>query len=164
MASFLVLAPQHGNGQRKEEGTVFIRDAFAFLAFILPFIWLLFHRLWFEAALVFLAAAAISVVGNYSGQDGIAALIGLLLSLLVALEANNWRAAALRRRGYEEIGIVDADNAADAETAWFHQQPSRSVTAPAPTQPASPAAQAPITARPAPSGGMLGLVSHRGEG
>jgi len=163
MASFLVLAPRHENGQPHEEKTVFIRDGFTFLAFILPFVWLLFYRLWFEAALVFLAAAVISAAGSYSGHDGVAAMVGLLLSLLVGLEANNWRAAALKRRGYEETGVVDAENAGDAETIWFHgSRPDRSVTAPAPALSALRPAASPVAPRPA-LGGMLGLVSHRGE-
>ncbi len=163
MASFLVLAPRLENGQRDEDRTVFIRDGFAFVALIVPFLWLLVHRLWFEAALILAAAVIISLIGDYTGHDDMAAFIAMLLSLLVGLEANGWRAAALERRGYEQLGIVDADNAADAETIWFLRP---KVTRPAP--PAGPASVKPeaavLPAAPkALLGGMVGLVSHRGE-
>ncbi|MEK1887071.1 MAG: DUF2628 domain-containing protein [Phyllobacterium sp.] len=163
MASFLVLAPRPENGERDEDKTVFIRDGFVFLAFVLPFVWLLFHRLWFEAILVLAAGVAISAVGSFTGQDGAAALIGILVSILVGLEANSWRAAALERRGFRLAGVVDAHNAADAETIWFlGTERFRPVASR--VSPNRPPDAAPSVAAPRPVlGGMVGLVSHRGE-
>ncbi len=164
MASYLVLTPRPDNGGSNEDKTVFIRDGFAFLALLLPFVWLLFHKLWFEAAMVLAAGVAFSAVGSYTGHDGAAGLIGLLVSLLVGLEANHWRAAALERRGFELAGVVDADNASDAETIWFlgteRFRPVLPAKNPVPTSDTPSFAAMP---RPAPLGGMVGLVSHRGE-
>jgi hypothetical protein len=163
MASFLVLAPRSQNGRRDDDSTVFIRDGFAVLAFILPVPWLLVHRLWFEAALVLGLTIAISVVGDFTGHDDMAAFVTAVLSLLVGFEANNWRAAAVERRGYEQIAVVDARNADDAETTWFlgpNFAPGVTPSTPASLRsdtPSLPAAHKPAL------GGMVGLVSHRGE-
>jgi hypothetical protein len=163
MASFLVLAPRSQNGQRDDDSTIFIRDGFAILALILPVPWLLVHRLWFEAALVMGLTIVISVAGNFTGHDDMAAFATALFSLFVGFEANNWRAAALERRGFEEVGIVDSDNAADAETAWFlgpNFAPGLRQQAPVDPKvemPSPPAGPKPVL------GGMVGLVSHRGD-
>ncbi len=167
MASFLVLAPRSQNGERDNDSTVFIRDGFAALAFILPVPWLLVHRLWFEAALVLGATIAISMVGTFTGHEDMAALVTALLSLLVGFEANAWRAAALERRGFEQLAVVDARNAGDAETAWFLGPNFAPTAKPAMSSgvksdgPLLPATQRPAF-QPA-IGGMVGLVSHRGE-
>ncbi len=165
MASFLVLAPRSQNGQRDDDRTVFIRDGFAVLAFILPVPWLLVHRLWFEAVLVLGLTIVISVVGDSTGHDDMAAFVTVLLSLLVGFEANNWRAAALERRGCEQIAVVDARNADDAETIWFLGPNIAAVALP--STPASLISDMPpslpAAARKQALGGMVGLVSHRGE-
>ena len=41
--------------QTRRSGAVLVRDGFSFLAFLLPPLWLLWHRLWIEAALAFAA-------------------------------------------------------------------------------------------------------------
>lgn len=163
MASFLVLAPRPQNGQRDDDSTVFIRDGFAFLAFVLPVPWLLVHRLWFEAALVMGLTVVISAVGNSTGHDNMAAFATALLSLLVGFEANNWRASRLERRGFEQIGIVDSDSAADAETAWFLGP--KFAPAMMRQEAAGPkVVMPPLRGGPNPVlGSMVGLVSHRGD-
>ena len=160
MASFIVLAPEL-DGQRDDDKTVFVRDGFVLFAFILTVPWLLVQRLWFEAAVIFGSMVVISGVGTYTGHEDMAGFITVLLSLLVGFEGNNWRIAALERRGFRVLGVVDARNADDAETAWFLGEnfvslPEVSVSA----RPAVPFLQ--VTHKPAPSG-MVGLVSHRGE-
>ncbi len=161
MASFIVLAPQL-DGERDDEKTVFIRDGFAFFAFIFTVPWLLVQRLWFEAAIVFGVMVVISGVGSYTGHGNMAGFVTALVSLLVGLEGNNWRIAALERRGFEQLGVVDAHNADDAEAAWFLGP--RFVLS-AQTAPVSVKADARMLSsghKPA-LGGMVGLVSHRGE-
>ena len=143
----------------------FIRDGFAFFAFICTVPWLLVQRLWFEAALVFGVTVVISGVGNIPATTIWPAFVTALLSLLVGFEGNNWRVAALERRGFEQLGVVDAHNADDAETAWFlgpnfvpsAQTAAGRLVAKADTPLLS---RRPTSRR---SAGMVGLVSHRGE-
>ncbi|RCW84419.1 DUF2628 domain-containing protein [Phyllobacterium bourgognense] len=160
MASFIVLAPEL-DGQRDDDKTVFVRDGFALLAFILTVPWLLVQRLWFEAAAVFGLMVVISGVGTYTGHEDMAGFITALLSLLVGFEGNNWRIAALERRGFSELGVVNARNADDAETAWFlGENFVSSPEVPVRAHPAVPSLQ--VAHKPVLSG-MVGLVSHRGE-
>jgi hypothetical protein len=163
MTSYIVLVPPLQDNQRQDDKTVFIRDGFALIAFFLPVPWLLFNRLWFEAALVFAAVAAISIVGSYTGHGSLAEIVAALLALLVAFEANNWRIRALERRGFDQTAIIDARSAADAETVYFHGEAF--VADPEPVLPAIDLAvpsPAPAPGKPV-AGGMLGLVGYRGE-
>lgn len=161
MASFVVLTPQLRNGQRDEDRTVFIRDGFAWLGFIFPVPWLLLQRLWFEAALVFVATIIISLIGNYTEHAGLAAVITALLSLFVGLEARRWRYAKLERNGFEQRAVVDAATAGDAEIAYFH---GADFVAEPLSEPAPKADLLTHRASTTPAlGGMVGLVSHRGE-
>jgi len=159
MASFFVLTPRLRNGHEDHDNTVFVRDGFAWLAFILPIPWLLLQRLWFEAALVLAATVALSIVGAATGHSDMAGVVTALLSLLVGLEGNNWRAAKLERNGFEQGAVVTADQAIDAETAYFYRNDlaAKPISAPQPTVLSPSIGQKPL------AGGMVGLVSHRGE-
>ncbi|GGA90471.1 hypothetical protein GCM10011491_18000 [Brucella endophytica] len=153
MASYVVMEPPAETGKDTAERTVFVRDGFSFLALIMPVIWLLFYRLWFEAGLVLAAAVALGVAGEYWGAPGTATILTLLISILVALEGNNWRLSALRRKGYAEKGVIEADDRAEAEIRYF----SNGATAPATRKKrASRSASTQPDAR-------LGLVGFSGE-
>lgn len=159
MASFVIMEPPAKAGRNAAEGTLFVRDGFSLLAFFMPFLWLLFHRLWFEAVLVVAAAVALGLAGDYWNLAGTAAVLSLLVSALVGLEGNNWRIAALRRRGYAEKGVIEADSREEAEIRYFAGGASDEAPVAAPaTQAARPAPFAP--SRP---GGTLGLVGYPRE-
>lgn len=159
MATYVIMEPAPAAGARNARDTVFIRDGFAFLAFLVPFLWLLWHRLWIEAALALGAALLLGGLGEYGGMGAVAPLLSILVSIYVGLEGAALRVHALRRRGWREAGVVEADSVEDAETRYFAEQGAREpdmVDRPAPAV----AAQAPL--RPAHSGPALGLFSYPG--
>ena len=96
----------------------FVRDAFSWIAFIVPPLWLLFHRLWGEALIVFLALGVLSLAGEQAGWGLAGSLQTLLVSLYVGLEGQGMRLAALHRRGWREWGAVEARTLFDAETRY----------------------------------------------
>ena len=57
MAVYVVMEPPGASRNDAASGAVLVRDAFSVLAFLLPPLWLLWHRLWIEAALVFALAS-----------------------------------------------------------------------------------------------------------
>jgi hypothetical protein len=115
MASFVVMEPP---GRAAEEKAVIVRDGFHILAFLLPAIWLLVHRLWLETLVVVLAGFVIGLLGAWWGS-GTASLASLMLALFVGLEGSALRLAALRRRGWREWGVVEAGDARDAEIRYL---------------------------------------------
>ena len=106
------------------EDAVFVRDGFAWLAFLFPAIWLLVHRLWWET-LGYLVLVALLFAGlNAAGVTAIAIQVAFAaLNLLVGFEANELRRSALDRRGWTEMGSVVARNAEEAEVRFFADPP-----------------------------------------
>lgn len=118
MATFVVLEPPSGTVDEAAERAAFLRDGFSFPAFIVAPIWLLWHRLWIEALAVIAVMVALSAAAEITGLGFAGSVASLLVSLFVGLEGNGLRAAALRRRGWHEWGVVEADTLDDAETRY----------------------------------------------
>ena len=116
MASYWIMEPP---ASAKPVGEAHIvRDGFSLLGFLIPPFWLLWHRLWFEAAVVFAIGLTLTILGEASGFGLIASALSLLLSLWIGLEGSALRVAALRRRGWREWGVVEASSAAEAEIRY----------------------------------------------
>lgn len=152
MASYVVMEPPAGAADRNRDEAQFIRDGFAFVAFFIPVVWLLWHRLWVEAALVLVATVGFAVLGQVTGFIG-PPLLSLLFSLFFGLEGSALRMMALERRGWRHAGVVEADSSEDAETRYFFGAEDER-----PEDPAWPAVQPGLqSARrdPAPAAGLL---------
>lgn len=99
---------------------VFIRDGFSFWAFLLPPIWMLRYRLGlvlvgYIGAVILLVALLYFLGAPFT----IIVAAGLLLSLLVGIEAATLRRFTLSRRGWNDLGIVVADDLEAAERRFF---------------------------------------------
>lgn len=161
MASFIVMEPPSDGFGTRPEGTRLICDGFSWIAFILPPLWLLWHRLWFAAVLAFVVLGALSFVGEGQGLALAGSLLTLLVSFIVGFEGATLRAAALRRAGWTEWGVVEAENFADAEIRYaFGREPSEPAVEPAEQRPTIVPAANP--ARSVQTGMALGL-SHPGR-
>jgi hypothetical protein len=99
---------------------VFIRDGFSFWAFLLGPLWMLRYRLWLGLlgylAVAISLATALHFLGAPSGVRGAAAL---LLALIIGFEAATLRRFTLSRRGWNDLGIVVADDLEAAERRFF---------------------------------------------
>jgi hypothetical protein len=142
MASYVVMERRAGSGRLAD--TVFVRDEFSFVAFFFPFFWLLWHRLWFAALMIFLASIALALIGEWNASTAFGVtLASLVIGILVAVEGPQWRIGHCRRAGYGDAGTIDAANLEEAEIRWFARA--------APPARAAPAAPA-FTGRPHQSG------------
>ncbi len=119
MATYVVMQPERAGGRIDAEGATFVRDGFALIAFFVPVVWLLWHRLWIEAALAFSLTIGLTALGNVAGFGFAAPMLSLLVSIYAGLEGAALRLAALRRRGWHDFGVVDADSYDDAETRYL---------------------------------------------
>ena len=154
MASYVVMEPP---GRAGSGDAVLLRDGFSWLAFFFSPLWLLWHRLWIEALLAFVVLGLLSALGEAAGFGIAGSMLTLLVSLFVGLEGQGLRLAALRRRGWREIGVVEAQGLADGELRY------------AATLEAEPEPQAPMLvpdaarARPIHTGMALGLRHNPGQ-
>lgn len=117
MASYVVMIPPGGDPQG--ERTRFIRDGFAFIAFVLPVVWFLWHRLWLWAALYALLFIATGYASELAGPGWPVMVVSLCTSIFAALEGPALRVAKLRRLGWTEAAAFDAPDRATAEEMYF---------------------------------------------
>jgi hypothetical protein len=159
MAIYVVMEPPAANTVEAAERAVLIRDGFAFLAFLVPPLWLLWHRLWIEAALAFVAGAGLTALGETAGLGFTSAALSLLVSIYVGLEGPALRINALRRRGWRDRGVVEAANGREAEIRYLaaEEEPEEIVVEVSP--PLAPTG----APRPASTGPALGLLGYPGR-
>jgi hypothetical protein len=128
---------------------VFVRDGFYVWAFLLGPAWMLFRRLWLAAAL-YLAALTLAETGLWALRVSAYAqfAFGLVVALLVGLEAGSLWRWTLDRRGWKNIGVVVGDDLESAERRFFaawvapRAKPAMPPLAPAPAM-GKPASGAP---------------------
>ena len=139
MASYVVMEPPAGG--RGQQEVVLVRDGFYFLAFLLPVLWLLWHRLWLEALAAFAALAALVALAAYGGFGMTTFVLALLVRFYVGMEGAALRLARYRRRGWREWGVVEAETIRDAEIRYLTQAPDEAdepAALPTPFQRAAP--------------------------
>jgi hypothetical protein len=157
MASYVIFEPP---GAPQPERAMFIRDGFHWLAFLVPFFWFLWHRLWLEAGLVFAATVGLSALEEVDGMQGIVPAVSLLAALGLGFEAPALHMAALRRRGWRERGVVEADNRDEAAIRYLAEEDGESPA----SAPYRPAASAPATpSRRSGAAPALGLLDYPGR-
>jgi hypothetical protein len=144
---------------------VFVRDGFSWWAFLLTPLWMLRHRLWLALLIYLLVAAAVDVGLRALGASIFMLVVaGLLISLLVGLEAGTLRRFKLARRHWRNVGVVTGDDLEDAERrffdAWIRQAPARRPAAPSGA--ATSGSATPGVASPAASSGVIGLFPEPG--
>lgn len=157
MAIHVVMEPPAKAGTSASESAVFVRDGFHFFGFIAPLLWLLWHRLWLEAAMTFAATLALAAASEWAGLTFAAPLLPLLISLYVGLEGGALRIATLRRAGWRQWGVIEADSIEDAEMRYLFAAEADDEPTPAAV------AISPATPRPQPAGGALGLLHYPGR-
>ena len=139
---------------------VFVRDGFHFWAFLLAPLWMLRHRMWLELIAYLLLIAGITFgLGALGVGDGAGFLVGVLISLLVGIEASSLRRWKLARRGFASVGLVVGDELEEAERRFFDgwtEEPKR----PAPVVAGLPSAPSPFG--PSPPQDIVGLFPQPG--
>ena len=135
--------PRRGAVAPEAERFVFVRDGFSLWALLLAPLWMLRHRMWLVLVGYIVIAAGLQIgVRVLGGWAPAGAAIGILLGLLVGLEAGTLRRFTLGRRGWQNIGVVSGDDVEDAERrffdVWVRQRGGQSA---APTPPMPPVAR-----------------------
>jgi Protein of unknown function (DUF2628) len=141
---------------RRGGAALFIKDAFAPLAVIVPVFWLLWHRLWFEAALTLCASLVLTGAAAWAGAPELAGIGSILIGIYVALEGGALKAAAARRRAFADSAIIEAGSLAEAEERYYRARP------PIAQEHNKPAPSEPVLARPQPPTGA-GLFALPGS-
>jgi hypothetical protein len=131
---------------------VFVPEGFSRTAFFLGPFWLAWHRLWLEllvwlVVFTMLASASGSFITPFASF-----VIGVLLEVLLGLEANNLRSGRLARGAYRLVDVAAGATRDDAERNFFRRHFETNPVFP---EPAKQSVQPPLS--PAPHGEVLGV-------
>jgi hypothetical protein len=100
--------------------TVFVKDGFAWGAFLFSALWALWHRMWLGALVIVAGSVLLAVASELSDMPpALDAALGFAWSLLIGFEAQDWRRRALAARGYVEVAVVSGASIVDAERRFF---------------------------------------------
>lgn len=155
---------RHGETAVNPDRFVFVREGFAFWAFLLAPLWLLVKRLWL-ALLIYVVAMALLVFAlRFAGlAPGVRLLVLALVSLLFGLEAATVQRWTLARRKWTQAGVVVAHRRDEAERRFFAGWVERApAAAPAPATPVATAA--PIMRAATSSSYPIGVFPEPGSG
>ena len=152
MASYVVMEPA---SDRRGGAALFIKDAFAPMAVVIPVLWLLWNRLWYEAAMALCASVILIGAAALAGAPQFGGIMSILIGLYVASEGGALKIAAARRRGFEEVDFVDARSLTEAEERYYLSRSPETI-------PSTPAARDMPAMRPAPAQGA-GLLALPGS-
>ena len=142
---------------------VFVRDGFHFWAFVLAPFWMLRHRLWLEFIVYLLVMAGTAFALRRLGvADNAGLWVGLLLGLLIGIEASSLRRWKLARRRFANLGVVVADELESAERRFFDGWARDDRPAPASPAAAPPPPPAPSPFGPPPASDIVGLFPQPG--
>jgi len=133
----------------------FVKEGFAWPALIFGVFWLLYHRMWNELIAYIAVFGGLQwLLASYTPAENLTSLVMLGLTVLFALEANDLRGAALKRRGYRLTGVAIGPDRGSAELSffrsWLPQQKRSEEMDRAPHQP-------PLSETPRP------LLRHQGD-
>lgn len=131
---------------------VFVPEGFSRTAFFLGPFWLAWHRLWLEllvwlVVFTMLASASGSFITPFASF-----VIGVLLEVLLGLEANNLRRGRLASGAYRLVDVAAGATRDDAERNFFRRHFETNPVFP---EPAKQSVQPPLP--PAPHGEVLGV-------
>ena len=98
----------------------FIAERKSIWALLLPYLWLIYHKLWWEL----LAFAIYMIAPIFVAQQGAevhAVILSYLPAVFLFLEGSALRCYRLERKGWHYLGVVEAENSSDAEFKFFKQ-------------------------------------------
>jgi len=113
------------HGLDPDRDVVMVKEGFSWPAFLLSFVWALWHRLWLAAALFGLAHAAISLGIYLLHPDPISqTVLSLGLAAIIGYLAADIRQHKLTRQGFAFAGVVGGKDADQAYRRFLDSEPA----------------------------------------
>ena len=109
-----------GEISERADEIVFVKEGFAWLALLMPILWLLYHRMWL--ALIGFIALIIALQATFSAihiADDVSGWAILAVSAIFALLANDVRRWTLDMRGFRLVEPVSGRDLEECEQRFF---------------------------------------------
>jgi hypothetical protein len=110
----------HPNHKDSLEEAIFIRQGFSFKAGIFGFLWCLYHRLWIASGALLSVAITLSLFQeNQLLSESFIEGFMVALFLFTGYEGEQWRGAALKKRGYVLKDVMVAPSFDEAQKQFY---------------------------------------------
>jgi hypothetical protein len=119
-----------GDISQRADNIVFVKEGFAWVALLIPMLWLLYHRMWFAfAAFIVLILSIQGVFAVLDTGEAATGWAALIVNPVFALLANDLRRWSLGLRGYSFKGPMSGRDLTECEerffTDWIDEQGGR---------------------------------------
>jgi hypothetical protein len=104
---------------RATDKFVFVRDGFHFWAMVLGPLWLTWKRLWLALLGWLVLTIGLEVAAVELGGGAAATIIGIIIAVLMGLEASTLQRWTYSRRKWRQLDVVVADDEESAERRFF---------------------------------------------
>ncbi len=98
---------------------VMVAHRFSYMIFLVPAVWMLIKRLWLPLIAYILVSVGLAFLDSMI-PFWTSMLVSLIIAIWIAAEAPNLMGWALKRRGYEEVGLIYADTREHCEARYIH--------------------------------------------
>lgn len=112
------------------EAAEFVAEGFSAKAFVFPFLWMLYFRLWWYAVGLGLFNLALFLLADNGGSRVMVLIVQLAAHVLIGFHANDWRRWRLRQKGYILTDLVTGDSKLRAELRFFDRYFAGTVSRP----------------------------------
>jgi len=117
----VLLRPGASSDPLSDSGAVFVADRFSWFAALVPPLWALVYGLWVELFIWIGAMALLGVLDLVLGGEATFWFYALS-AIWVGYEASTIRVAALRRKQFQSVGDLVAQNEIAAEINWIKKE------------------------------------------
>jgi hypothetical protein len=119
MAVFTVHEPPpSGDLMRDAERVTFVRDGFSWPALLIPFVWLLWHRMWLVLVLWIAIVVIVQWGASLVGEPA-PLIAAVVIALVMGFEASSLRRWTLERRRFRFAGVVAGADRSECERRFF---------------------------------------------
>lgn len=102
------------------DDAILVKEGFSWPAFFVPYIWLIYKRMWWVLAGFVAVEIAVSLLVVSAGLgDSTAIACSLAISLIMGYEGNDLYRWSLSRRRYRLVAIVTGAGLEEAEQRYF---------------------------------------------
>lgn len=99
---------------------ILVKDGFSWPAFLVPFIWLIYNRMWIVLAIYVAAEIALAAIAaGLSLPEGLTMVASLALSFIIGFQGNDFHRWSLERRRFKQHAVVAGASLPDAEHRFF---------------------------------------------
>jgi hypothetical protein len=109
-----------GNPDAEAAATIFVRDGFSWIAFIVPLAWTLYNSMWAVLLALALALVGLNLAIVAAGlPEFVNAIMTFVVHFLFGADARDLHRWTLSRRGYDVVSVLVAENQDEVEIRYF---------------------------------------------